>query len=220
MSDVEPGAHFATVRATYDTVAGDYAERFGGELDAKPFDRALLAAFAELVGDAGPVADVGCGPGHIGAHLRGLGLDVRGVDLSPGMIDAAREHHPGIRFDVGDMLDLDIPDGELAGVVAFYSIIHIPTGQLPRVFAEFRRVLSPGGRLILAFQLGDGSGTVRRGDFLGHEVELRAWFRQPADVAALLAAAGLPVHATLSREPDENEGTQRAYLFARKATAG
>jgi SAM-dependent methyltransferase len=214
---IEPEAHFRSVRGTYDTVAANYAERFVDELDGKPFDRALLAAYAELVGDAGPVADVGCGPGHVGAHLHGLGLDVRGVDLSPGMIDIARARYPGLRFDVGSMLDLDAADGELAGVVAFYSIIHVPTEQLPRVFAEFHRVLSPGGRLLVAFQLGDGSETYRNQEWLGHHVELRAWWRPAGDVADLLADAGLPVHATLARDPDDQEGTPRAYLFARKA---
>jgi SAM-dependent methyltransferase len=213
---VEPEAHFRMIRGTYDTVAENYSATFGDELAGRPFDRALLAAFAELVGDAGTVADIGCGPGHIGAHLHDLGLDVRGVDLSPGMIDTARARFPGLRFDVGSMLDLDIPDGELAGIVAFYSVICIPTELLPRAFAEFARVLSPGGQVLLAFQLGDGLPWHYDGEWLEHDVELRIWRRPADEVARLLAEAGLPVHATLVREPDPDEGTPRAYLFAAK----
>ena len=90
-------------RASYDTVATGYAERFGDELDAKPLDRAMLAGFAELVraAGAGLVADVGCGTGRVTAHLDRLGLPVFGIDLSPGMIEVARRTYPGLRFEVG-----------------------------------------------------------------------------------------------------------------------
>ena len=146
-----------TTRASYDAVAGDYAERTRGELAARPLDRAMLAGFAELVraAGAGPVADVGCGTGRVTAHLNGLGLAVFGIDLSPGMIAAARQAHPGLRFEVGSMLALDLPDGVLGGVLAWCSTIHIPQMRLPEVFAEFQRVLAPGGYVQLAFQAGD-----------------------------------------------------------------
>jgi len=208
------------VRGTYDAVAAAYADRFDGELAAKPVDRGLLAAFADLVlaDGGGPVADLGCGPGHVGAHLRGLGLDVFGVDLSPGMVAVARERHPGMRFDVGSMLALDLPDAGLAGACAFYSTIHLPTGELPAAFAELGRVLRPGGQVILAFQTGDDAEQHHRGEWLGKDdVEVTFWRRRPEHVAALLAAAGIHVHTTTVREPDETEGAQRAYLLARKA---
>ena len=86
----------STIRASYDVIAIDYARRSADELVDQPLDRAVLAAFAEYVTAAGggPVADLGCGPGHTTAHLRALGLDVSGVDLSPGMVTAARRAHP------------------------------------------------------------------------------------------------------------------------------
>jgi predicted TPR repeat methyltransferase len=106
-----------TTRASYDAVAEDYAGRFRDELDARPLDRAVLAGFAELVraADLGPVADVGCGTGRVTAHLNDLGVPIFGVDLSPGMAAMARRSYPGLRFDVGSMLALDLPDGALGG---------------------------------------------------------------------------------------------------------
>jgi SAM-dependent methyltransferase len=210
--------HLGVTRVAYDTVAADYAARFADELAAKPMDRALLGAFVELLGDAdGAVADLGCGPGHIGAYLAGLGRTVVGVDLSPAMIDIAAEAYPDLRFQVGSMLDLDLPDASLAGVVAFYSIIHVPTDLLPRAFAEVHRVLAPGGRALFAFQTGDGSPDIRReAEWLGHQVTLTAWWRPLDVVVRALGEAGLPVHAGLHRDPDENEGRPRAYVFARK----
>ncbi|MGW4848298.1 class I SAM-dependent methyltransferase [Nocardia brasiliensis] len=57
----------------------------------------------------GPVADVGCGPGEVTAHLHELGVDAFGIDLSPAMIDVARRDHPGLRFEVGSMTELNLP---------------------------------------------------------------------------------------------------------------
>jgi SAM-dependent methyltransferase len=207
-------------RASYDAIATDYAGRFHDELAARPLDRALLAGFAELVRSAGlgPVADVGCGTGRTTAHLNGLGLEVFGIDLSPQMIAMARRSHPGLRFDVGSLLALDLADGTLGGVLAYYSIIHVPDDRLPGVFVEFCRVLAPGGYLLLAFQAGDEA--VRRTEALGHAVSLDFHRRQPDGVAALLARAGLPTRARLLREPDEDgafpESTPQAFVLARK----
>ena len=110
-------------RTSYDAVAVGYAERFRDELAAKPLDRAMLASFAELVRDAGagPVADIGCGTGRVTSHLNGLGLPVSGIDLSPQMVAVARQTYPGLRFEVGSMLALDLPDGTLGGLLAWYS---------------------------------------------------------------------------------------------------
>lgn len=204
------------VRNAYDTVAVDYADLLRTELAAKPLDRALLSAFAELVQatGGGPVADVGCGPGRVTAHLHSLGLDVFGIDLSPAMVAVARRDHPQLRFDEGSMTDLGLADDALAGVVAWYSIIHTPPGRLPEVFAELCRVLAPGGHLLLAFQAGDER--VHLDQAYGHEVSLDAFRLPPDGVADLLAQAGLAVHARLLREPDANEKVPQAYLLARK----
>jgi SAM-dependent methyltransferase len=205
-------------RASYDELAADYAEWITGELAARPLDRAMLAAFAELVGDSGPVADIGCGPGGVTRHLADLGLAAFGIDLSPEMIAVARRTHPGLRFEVGSMLDLDLKDEGLAGIVAWYSIIHIPDELLPAVFAEFYRVLAPGGHLLLGFQIGDEN--LRLTDARGHEVALDFQRRQPERVAGLLSEAGLVPHARLRREAESRgqhtESTPQGFLLARK----
>ncbi|MDF2259358.1 class I SAM-dependent methyltransferase [Streptantibioticus ferralitis] len=210
-------------RASYDSIATDYAERFGGELAAKPLERAMLAGFADLVraAGAGPVADIGCGTGRVTAHLSGLGVSVFGVDLSPGMLEVAREAHPDLRFEVGSMLDLDLPDGALGGVMAWYSIIHVPQERLPEVFAEFYRVLAPGGHALLAFQVGDEP--LRRTEAFGRPISLEFHRRQPDRVAELLTEAGLVICARLLRERDEGgefpETTPQGFLLARKPAA-
>ncbi|WP_104525583.1 class I SAM-dependent DNA methyltransferase [Blastococcus atacamensis] len=202
------------VRAAYDAVAEDYAVLLRGELAGKPLDRALLATFAELVED-GPVLDAGSGPGRIAGHLASLGVDVSGIDLSPGMVAVARRDHPMLRFDVGSLTALELPDASFAGVVAWYSLIHLPPEQLPLAAAELARVPRPGGALLTAFQVGDEC--VRLDRPYGHDVELHAYRLHPGRVADVLGAAGLPVMARTVREPGPQERTRQAYLLARRA---
>jgi ubiquinone/menaquinone biosynthesis C-methylase UbiE len=202
------------IRAAFDAVAADYAAAFRDELAGRPLDRALLAAFVELTAGLGPIADLGCGPGHVTAYLAGLGADVVGIDLSPGMVTIARQEHPGLRFEVGSMTALDLPDSSLGGVLAWYSLDNLPADRLPAVFAEFHRVLVPGGQLLVAFQSGD---EVRRGtEWFGHPITLAVYRRQPEQVAALLTAAGFQVHAQLVRRADPTgvERGPRAHLLA------
>lgn len=207
-------------RTAYDIVAVSYEQILRDELDGKPLDRAMLAAFAELVRDAPdgrPVADLGCGPGRVTAHLHRLGVNAFGVDLSPEMIAVARRTHPGLSFDVGSMTALELADDSLAGVLTWYSTVHTPPEVLPVVFAECHRVLAPGGHMLVAFQAGDELH--HRDRAYGHDVSLDVYWRDPDTVAALLTDAGLTVHARLVREAEGLElGKQgrQAFLLARK----
>ncbi|WP_432140926.1 class I SAM-dependent DNA methyltransferase [Streptomyces sp. bgisy084] len=211
-----------TTRAFYDAVAADYDAHFRDHLADRPMDRAVLAGFAELVraADAGPVADLGCGPGRVTARLAGLGLSVFGVDLSPQMVALARRIHPQLRFEVGAMTGLELPDGALGGIVSWYSIIHTPQEQLPELFAAFHRLLAPGGLLLLAFQTGDEPLHVAQP--FGHPVALDFRRRRPDRIAGLLTAAGLEVRTQMLREPDEElgESTPQALVIARKPAGG
>ncbi|GAA2649410.1 class I SAM-dependent methyltransferase [Streptomyces vastus] len=206
-----------TTRTAYDSVAARYAELFADGLEDWPLDRAMLAAFAEYVraDGAGPVADLGCGPGHVTALLHSLGLTAFGVDLSAEMIAIAREAHPELRFDQGSMTALPLDDGALGGILARYSIIHTPPERLPEVFAEFHRVLAPGGHLLVAFQALDDPAQLA--EAFDHKVAL-AYRWSPGPVAGLLRARGLVEVARLVREPheDDERGFQQAHLLARK----
>ncbi|EHR51140.1 methylase involved in ubiquinone/menaquinone biosynthesis [Saccharomonospora marina XMU15] len=207
-------------RASYDILAEDYAEWARPELAVKPLDRAMLGGFAELVHAAGsgPVADIGCGPGRITVHLAELGLSAFGIDLSPAMVAVARRSYPRLWFGVGSMTALGLADGKLGGVVAWYSIIHVPRRLLPDVMAELNRVLAPGGYLQLAFQVGDG--LLHLDDALQHRISLDFYRLRMDDASALLTQAGFDVRATMLREPDDNpafpERTPQGFVLARK----
>lgn len=212
---MEP-ADVGATRAAYDTVASDYAALLRDELENKPVDRAILAAFAELVKAAGdePVGDIGCGPGRITNHLASLGVPVFGLDLSSRMIEVARRDYPTLTFEQGSMESLDLADESLAGVVAWYSIIHTPPERLPGVFAEFSRVLIAGGLMLLAFQTGDEPRHIQRA--YGHDISLDAYRLAPDSIQSKLRQVGLVEESRLIREPDETERTPQAFIMARK----
>lgn len=211
-------------RQAYDIAAGSYAEIVPPLHGRDPYGIAMLRAFADQVraeSDAGPVADLGCGPGHVTAQLRDLGLDAFGIDLSPRMIAEARRAHPDLRFEEGSMTALDLADDSLGGLVAWYSTVHTPAEVLPVLFAEFHRVLAPGGRALVAFKVGD---LLRHLDqAYGHDLDLDVYWRSADEVAEGLEGAGLPVEARLVHEPDAfwraNGQGRQGFLIARKPAA-
>ena len=206
------------VASTYDAVAGAYAERFTDELDGKPFDRWVLERLATDAG-AGPVADVGCGPGQIGAYVALVGDGaVTGFDLSPGMVDEARRRFPELRFEVADARALPPPAaGEgWALIVAWYSLIHLTGDELAGAVSSLAQGLAPGGTLAFAVHLG------------GEDTHLDEWFDRPVDIdfhlhdrAEVLTAVA---DAGLSRvewyvrgpNPEVEAATERLYVLGRR----
>ena len=202
-----------STRATYDTVAVDYEAMLRDHLDQTPLDRHLLQLFAERI-TSGPVADLGCGPGRLTAFLRSLGVDVRGLDLSPGMIAVARQRHPDVCFVTGDLRALPYGDRELSGALAWYSIIHLPPDDLPLVASELARVVRPGGPVLLAFQVGVGEH-VHSTQAYGHPVDRHTFRHDPAAVVDALCASGLRTTVQVTRQPElAYETTVQAYVMA------
>jgi ubiquinone/menaquinone biosynthesis C-methylase UbiE len=192
--DAEPW--LTETRSTYDKLAADYADFVRELLSSTPFERAAFALFADQVRavGGGPVADVGCGPGRITAHLASLGLEAFGIDLSPAMIEVARREHPGLRFEVGSMTDLKLPDRSVSGLVAWYSTIHIPDAAMAGVLDQFRRVIRPSGSLLLGFHAGTGS-TLRTSGLGGHKIHVQLHRREPEPMAAWLAESRFTIDA-------------------------
>jgi SAM-dependent methyltransferase len=206
------------VRRTYDAVSADYAARFRDELDHKPLDRALLRVVAASVPEGAPLADVGCGPGHVAAWLAGdAGSRSVGVDFSPRMVATGRAAYPGVPFCAGDLRALPLRAGALGGAVAMYSLIHLPPGELPVALAELRRALRTGGLLLVAFHA--GTDIVHRDEWFGHTVSIDFRLLDAEQMVAALERAGFSVEARTERVPYPDEAsTTRVYLLARAAS--
>jgi SAM-dependent methyltransferase len=202
---------------SYDDIAAEYAHQLYRELDSKPMDRATLDRFADRLRGRGTVCDMGCGPGHVGRYLVGRGLDVIGVDLSPGMVAQAAALNPDIAFHQGNILAMDWPDDSWAGIAAFYSIIHIPRDAIFAALNEMRRVLRPGGSLLLAFHTGDAD--LRETEVWGISIDLEYTMYGAVEMTDNLRAAGFEIVEVTEREPYAPEveyQSRRAYILARK----
>lgn len=205
-----------TIREDYDKLAQEYAQRIYDELRHKPLDRALLDRFAEAVKGRGEVCDMGCGPGQVARYLHERGLPAFGLDLSPAMLEQARQLNSEIRFREGDMLALDLPAASLAGIAAFYAIVNIPVIHHRTVFEQMAKVLKPSGLLLLAFHV--GNEVIAEKELWGHKISMEFLLLQPDDVRSDLEAAGFTIEEVIEREPypEVEYPSRRAYIFARK----
>ena len=199
---------------SYDRVAAEYTKHIAGELEHKPVEREMLVRFAAEV--PGRICDLGCGPGHVARFLDEHGADAFGIDLSYGMVEQARQLNPGLLFEQGDMRALDLEDASLGGIVALYSIIHITREQVTGVLCELRRVLRPGGRLLVGFHKGEE--VLHRDDMWDEPVSLDFFFFEPGEMICYLEAADFVVDDVVERPPypDVEYQSDRVYIQAHK----
>ncbi|GGM14760.1 class I SAM-dependent methyltransferase [Nakamurella endophytica] len=208
--------HLDTTRRGYDEWAQAYRDHVAEVFDGEILDRAVIDAFAELVRRSGcgtAVVDVGCGPGHVTGLLSGAGLDARGVDLSPAMVGLARRALPELVFEVGSVLQLDLPDGAVAGVLAHYSLIHLPPADVPRAVAECARVLAAGGYVLVSFQTHDEPAVAT----VPFDHRVAPAHRWSIDALALeLARAGLVEVSRMRESADDRHRFPAGHVLARK----
>lgn len=203
-----------TTRTSYTRLAAKYADHFSDELDHKPLERQLLDTF--MAGVPGRICDLGCGPGQTAAYLHAHGREVIGVDLADGMIEQAQRLYPAILFARADMRNLPFASGAFVGIVAFYSLIHIPPAEMIETLQEVRRTLQPDGELLLSFHRGEEVRHIET--MLEEPVELDFHFFTTPQMSDWLTQAGFAILDVTEREPypDIEVQTQRAYLRARR----
>lgn len=179
------------VTAAYGARAAEYTAAVGRIEHVAAADLALIEPWA--IGVSGAVLDVGCGPGQWTRHLHDLGADITGVDPTPEFISQARADHPNCTFRLGSAQHLDVADGSIGGILAWYSLIHVEPADLAHVCASLSRALTPGGGLAVGFFTGPTVGT------FAHAITTA--YRWPMSALAdLLADAGFSVTHTEERE--------------------
>jgi SAM-dependent methyltransferase len=205
-----------TVRAAYDTVAAEYVATFGDDLDQLPVDRSVLDEAVELRHGDGPVIDLGCGPGQVARYLADRGAPSIGLDLSPQMLRQARLQAVGQPFVCGDLRALPFRSAWASGAVAFYSIQHLPRHELAMALEETRRVLAPGGILVIATHL--GLGEVYVPELLGHPLKpMGGTMYGDDELQGMVERHHFRVEQVRHREPLPHEyASNRIYLTARR----
>jgi len=209
----------AQARKGYDEMAEAYTNHVGLEMTVPSLGRSLLEAFAGRVQQQGPgaVADVGCGPGHVTAHLHEFGLDIFGVDNSPVLLDTAQADHPHIRFEFGQLASLPVETGSLQAIISKHSLIHTPADLVPAALDDFGRALTPGGLLYLSF-FGSESPAAHGASF-DHAVTTAYAFDIDA-MAEWLSAAGFTEDVRVVQQPKEGERKlPHGVFFARREAA-
>jgi 2-polyprenyl-3-methyl-5-hydroxy-6-metoxy-1,4-benzoquinol methylase len=197
---------FDAVRDAYSSKSQQYVDLFGEDWRPHEVDVAFIRR--HLVGSEGPVLDLGCGPGHWTAYLHRLGVEVTGIDLVPEFIGHARASHPGPEFRLGSMTDVHAPEHSVAGVLSWYSTIHVPPAELGGVLTGFRRFLAPSGTLVLGYFEGDDEVA----SFDHAVVEAYRW---PADLLSQrLAETGFVEVERLQRRVAERPDRKFAAIAA------
>jgi SAM-dependent methyltransferase len=203
------------LKSSYDRVAERYATEYFDELRRKPFDREILNSFADSVRGRGAVCEIGCGPGQIACYLKDHGVTMRGIDLSPEMVKCASRLNPDILFEQGDMLTLAAAEESFAGVVSFYAVIHLKREDVTRALKEMRRVLQPGGKLLVSFH--GGEGKLHRDEWYDQPVSIDVNLFRSDEMRNYLDVAGFEVERIAEREPYDFEyPTKRLYALATK----
>lgn len=204
------------VENLYDTVAREYSETFSGEHEKKPKDQEILHRFLQEIGDRRPVWDFGCGPGQTARYLKNLGIEISGLDLSEKILEQARTIHPEIHFRKGNILALEFENDSIAGIVAFYAIVHFTKEQVGIAFREIYRILQPGGIFLLTYHI--GGDTIHLDEFLGKKIDIDFMFFTTDFILSCLKDTGFEKIEIIEREPYQGleYESRRAYVFAIK----
>ena len=210
------GQELNKIENLYDTIAKEYAEAFSGEHEKKPKDREILHRFAQEIGDRRPVWDFGCGPGQTAKYLKDLGIEISGLDLSEKILKQARILHPDLHFRKGNILELEFADDSIAGIVAFYAIVHFTEEQVGIAFREVFRVLQPAGIFLFTYHI--GKETIHINEFLGKKVDIDFMFFNADFISSCLKDSGFERIEIIEREPypGVEYESRRAYVFAKK----
>ncbi len=164
-------------------------------------DRWIIEPWAKTV--HGSILDVGAGTGRWTGHLTYLGYDVTGLEPAERLVTLARRAHPAGQFCVGSIADLTDTTCRWAGILAWYSVIHMGPDELEVAMSTLRKALVDDGTLLLSFFTGP------RLESFDHPVAPA--YRWPlADMAQALKAAGFHILAQ-----HRNASTPHAYVIAR-----
>jgi SAM-dependent methyltransferase len=212
-----------SISTAYDALAKRYDEVERALTWNRPVELGLIFSFARMASiHAGPVGDVGCGPGHITQYMQQLELRAVGVDLSPGMIARAAANYPRCPFRTGAIEALPMAEGEWSGAVSLGATWHHDAPARRAALRELARVIRPDGALLFSWLESaprcpaDSSQRLYR--WLDCEVALELHFVSVKTALREAASAGFEVLSATLREPmtPHELPARRGFLLARR----
>jgi ubiquinone/menaquinone biosynthesis C-methylase UbiE len=193
------------VQAGYDRIAEAYASWGASSGGAQS---AFIALVRQLVPPGGRILDLGCGTGElVTRHLAGR-FRVVGIDISPRSAAIARRKVPAASFVVADMATVAFRKETFDGVIAFFSLIHVPRDEHAALLRTVAMWLRPGGHLVAT--MGAGAGGEGTDAFLGARMYWSNW--DAATNVRLITAAGLDIISAEEHTEDE-DGTPVTHLW-------
>lgn len=179
------------VQQAYSERTAEYTSALGSINQMHALDQYRIGRWADQIG--GSVLDAGCGPGHWTDFLHRRGVDISGIDLVAEFVDGARRRFPEVTYQVSSLRHIDAADGSLKGVLAWYSLIHVPPAELPTILSEFSRVLAPQGHLLIGFFEGASE------EPFDHAITT-AYYQSVEQMTSLLRNAGFEVNDVETRQ--------------------
>jgi ubiquinone/menaquinone biosynthesis C-methylase UbiE len=141
---------------TYSKIADKYTKEYFNDLS----DSKYLDMFLNYLPKNAKILDVGSGPGQFSKYIKKKGFNVSGVDYSNEMVAIAKEKVPDVTFEKMDMRDLSFEPESFDGLLVSYSLIHIPSNQIPGTLRGFNKVLKPSGYMEIIAQKGKANQIV------------------------------------------------------------
>jgi SAM-dependent methyltransferase len=146
------------VRQGYDRIGAEY-ERWAAKAIDPARERYLMVLLESLPKGAA-ILDLGCGSGTLLTRRLSERFRVTGVELSSRMVELARRNVPGAAFIRADMASVEFPPERFDGACAFYSLTHLPLGELPALLRRVATWLKPGGLFVASMSSGEDPGSV------------------------------------------------------------
>lgn len=137
------------VSQAYSSPNFDPEAMLGTVISADDPDREFIESWAATVD--GVILDVGSGTGRWTGHLASLGHQIDGLEPATRLVELARRSHPSVTFYHGAIADLSISTKRWAGILAWYSLIHLGPEDLPAALVSLRTVVKDGGSLLISF---------------------------------------------------------------------
>ena len=175
----------------------------------------LLADFISRIPPKGQILDAGCGNGAYSRYLSDK-FEVIGIDISEKQIEFARQNAPKAKFKCEDMTKMDFPNEYFDGILAFYSIIHVPRDEQFTLLSNFFQFLKVKGVVLLTFHLIDDQESYVE-DFFDPGVEMYwSGFDKITNLTMLKNIGFNIIWAKSVKESEKWGATSHLFVFAEK----